>query len=79
MITLNIFSMNEFLNEVNRCKGPVRLYSSDGKIMNIKQNSSAQEDLQQMHNAGGCRSRLQLEIPEKSDYMNIIFFSLGDC
>lgn len=79
MIMLNIFNMNEFLNVVNRCTGPVNLLSPDGTVTDIRQNSTVQENLMRLHQAGGKSSRIPLDIPEKADYMNIVFFTIGDC
>lgn len=79
MIRISIFQMNDFLNVVNNCEGPVNLQSPDGAVIDIRQNPATQESLKQQHQAEGGYSRLQLEIPQKTDYMNIVLFSIGDC
>ncbi|MEY8355314.1 hypothetical protein AALB39_18425 [Lachnospiraceae bacterium 54-53] len=79
MIRLDIFKMNDFLNVVDHCGGPVVLHSQDGTVTDIRQNPAAQNNLKQQHQAEGGRSRLRLDIPEKTDYMDIVLFSLGDC
>ena len=79
MIRINIFQMNDFLNVVNNCEGPVNLHSPDGTVIDIRQSPATQEGLKRQHQAEGCYSSLQLDIPMKTDYMNIVFFSIGDC
>lgn len=75
MVKLNIFNIEGFLNEVNTCGGPVELHSSDGTVIDIRQNPAAQNRLRQVHQT--CSS-LTLDISRKADYMNLVLFSVGD-
>ncbi|VBB08214.1 Hypothetical protein LUCI_3483 [Lucifera butyrica] len=79
MIKLNIFNMDEFLKVVNECIGPVNMLSANGKKININKNETAKLDLERKHAVNGNSLLLCLDIPEAKDYLNIVFFSIGDC
>lgn len=79
MIKLGIFNMNRFLQTVNNCTGVVNLLYPDGRKENINKRYDLQRMLCQQHREGKKYLRLSLEIPEPGDYLDVIFFSIGDC
>ncbi len=78
MIKLNVFNMNAFLKVVNDCTGPVYLLADDGKKVNLHRNEFIQLDLRSKHIANKRSISLSLDAPQTKDYMNLVFFSIGD-
>ncbi|MBS6646199.1 MAG: ribonuclease HII [Clostridiaceae bacterium] len=79
MIKLNILNMKKFLQTVNDCSSPVNLIDADGRRENINKNFLFQREMMNQHIKNGKYSRLVLEIAKPKDYMNIIFYYIGDC
>ncbi|MBT9776229.1 ribonuclease HII [Clostridium sp. MCC353] len=79
MIKLNILNMKRFLLAVNDCSGPVSLLDGDGRKEDINKNFLVQRKLLNRHMENGKYSRLVLEIAQPKDYMNIVFYYIGDC
>ncbi|MBM6819689.1 ribonuclease HII [Clostridium saudiense] len=78
MLKLKIFKLNEFLQIVNECIGPVNIIHSDGKKKNINKSYSLQEELKRKYKKNKNCLCLELNIPIPQDYMNIVCFSISD-
>lgn len=76
MIRLNILNMNEFLQTVNGC---VNVMSSDGRKEDINKQYAIQNELLKKYRENKNSLHLSLDIPNSTDYMNIVFYYLGDC
>lgn len=68
MVKLNILNMKNFLDTVNSYSGKVNMLCPDGKKQNINGEEKIQGSL-----------RLVLEVPNPTDYMNIVSYYAGDC
>lgn len=79
MIKINIFNMENFLQTVNSCGGAVNLIHPDGRGENINKQYDIQERLRKEHAQNKQYLPLILDIRNTKDYMNIVFFSIGDC
>lgn len=79
MIRMNVFRIEQFLQAVNECKGPVHLLHDNGKKENINKHYEAQSRLIQAHRQNKRCLHVALEIPTPRDYMEIVNFTLGDC
>ena len=80
MIKLSIFNMEDFLEIVNKCSGTIELLHLNGKKEKINKKYSIQKELIQKHKENKNHTWLSLDIPiSTKDYMNIIFFTIGDC
>lgn len=79
MIRLNILNMNEFLQTVNACNGCVNVMSSDGRKEDINKQYAIQNELLKKYRENKNSLHLSLDIPNSTDYMNIVFYYLGDC
>ncbi|MCC8027880.1 MAG: ribonuclease HII [Clostridium sp.] len=79
MIKLNILNMKNFLQTVNGCSGSVTMLYPDGKRKNInKQYGIQSQILRDYKNNKNCLG-LTLDIPNPRDYLDIIFYYIGDC
>lgn len=79
MIKLNILNMKKFLQTVNDCSGMVNLLDADGRKEDINKNFLVQRKMLNRHMENGKYSPLVLEIAKPKDYMNIVFYYIGDC
>ncbi|MGN6710356.1 ribonuclease HII [Anaerocolumna jejuensis] len=79
MIRLNILNMEDFLRAVNECAGAVNLLQPDGRKENINKQFGIQSELLQRYRENKNFLGLTLDIPVPKDYMNIVFYSIGDC
>ena len=70
MIKLNILNMKNFLDTVNACTGKVYMLCPNGKI---------QDNLWRQYFQNKNCLGLILEIPNPTDYMNIVSYYAGDC
>ena len=71
MIKLNILNMKNFLGTVNSCSGKVNMLCPDGKKI--------QDSLWRQYFQNKNCLCLILEIPNPTDYMNIVSYYAGDC
>ncbi len=74
MIKVRIFNARAFLDVVNHCKSAVYLIRENGGKVNLCHNPSLQEQL----NHAKSPLKLSLEIPNPSDYMDIVLFTTGE-
>ncbi len=79
MIRLNILNMKEFLQTVNACSGCVNVMSSDGRKEDINKQYAIQKELLEKYNENKNSLHLSLDIPNSTDYMNIVSYYIGDC
>lgn len=79
MVKLNILNMENFLDTVNACAGKVYMLCQNGKKQNINGEEKIQDSLwRQYFRNKNCLSII-LEIPNPTDYMNIVSYYAGDC
>lgn len=79
MIKLTILNMKNFLQAVNRCRDNITIIYSDGKKVNINQQYFIQNELKEQYKKNGNHLQLTLDIHNPKDYMDIIFYYIGDC
>ena len=79
VIKLNILDMKNFLDTVNACIGKVYMLCPNGKKQNIKGEEKIQDSLWQQYFQNKNCLCLILEIPNPTDYMNIVSYYAGDC
>lgn len=79
MIRLNILNMNNFLQAVNTCGGCVNLISPDGSRENINKQYAVQDEILKEYRENKNSMHLTLDIPNSTDYMNIVSYYVGDC
>lgn len=79
MLKLNILNMKFFLDTVNACAGKVNMLCPDGKKLNINGEEKIQGGLWRQYFLNKNCLRLVLEIPNPTDYMNIVSYYAGDC
>ena len=79
MVKLNILNMKKFLETVNACTGKVYMLCPNGKKQNINGEEKIQGSLRQQYLQSKNCLRLILEIPNPTDYMNIVSYYAGDC
>lgn len=72
MVKLNILNMENFLDTVNACIGKVYMLCPNGE-------EKIQDSLLRQYFQNKNCLRLILEIPNPTDYMNIISYYAGDC
>ncbi len=80
MVKLNILNMKNFLDTVNSCSGKVNMLCPDGKKQNIngEEKDTGQFVAAILPKQKNCL-RLVLEVPNPTDYMNIVSYYAGDC
>ena len=78
-VKLNILNMENFLDTVNACIGKVYMLCPNGKKQNINGEEKIQDSLLRQYFQNKNCLRLILEIPNPTDYMNIISYYAGDC
>ena len=79
MVKLNILNMKKFLETVNACTGKVYMLCPNGEKQNINGEEKIQDSLRQQYLQSKNCLRLILEIPNPTDYMNIVSYYVGDC
>ena len=79
MVKLNILNMKKFLGAVNACTGKVYMLCPNGEKQNINGEEKMQDSLRQQYLQNKNCLRLILEIPNPTDYMNIVSYYVGDC
>ncbi len=79
MVKLNILNMKNFLDTVNSCSGKVNMLCPDGKKQNINGEEKIQGSLWRRYSQNKNCLRLVLEVPNPTDYMNIVSYYAGDC
>ena len=79
MVKLNILNMKKFLEAVNACTGKVYMLCPNGEKQNINGEEKMQDSLRQQYLQNKNCLRLILEIPNPTDYMNIVSYYVGDC
>ena len=79
MIKLNILNMENFLDTVNACTGKVYMLCPNGEKQNNNGEEKIQDSLRQQYLQNKNCLRLILEIPNPTDYMNIVSYYVGDC
>ena len=78
IIKLNIFNMEKFLEMLNKCSGAINLLSKDKKRENINKQYVLQNKLLKEHKKNKDFLELSLDITNLKDYINIVFFTIGD-
>ncbi len=79
VVKLNILNMKNFLDTVNSCSGKVNMLCPDGKKQNINGEEKIQGSLWRQYFQNKNCLCLILEIPNPTDYMNIVSYYAGDC
>ena len=79
VVKLNILNMKNFLDTVNSCSGKVNMLCPDGKKQNINGEEKIQGSLWRQYSQNKNCLRLVLEVPNPTDYMNIVSYYAGDC
>ena len=79
MVKLNILNMKKFLGTVKACTGKVYMLCPNGKKQNINGEEKVQDSLWQQYLQNKNCLWLRLEIPNPTDYMNIVSDYAGDC
>ena len=77
MLKLNILNMKNFLDTVNACTGKVNKICPDGRKLNINGEEKIQGSLWRQYFQNKNCLRLVLEIPNPTDYMNIVSYYAG--
>ena len=79
MVKLNILNMKNFLDTVNSYSGKVNMLCPDGKKQNINGEEKIQGSLWRQYSQNKNCLRFVLEVPNPTDYMNIVSYYAGDC
>ena len=79
MLKLNILNMKNFLDTVNACTGKINMLCPNGRKLNINGEEKIQGGLWRQYFQNKNCLRLVLEIPNPTDYMNIVSYYAGDC
>ena len=79
VIKLNILNMKNFLDTANACIGKVYMLCPNGKKQNINGEEKIQDSLWRQYFQNKNCLCLILEIPNPTDYMNIVSYYAGDC
>ena len=79
VIKLNILNMENFLDTVNACTDKVYMLCPNGKKQNINGEEKIQDSLWRQYFQNKNCLCLILEIPNPTDYMNIVSYYAGDC
>ncbi len=78
MIKINIFTMERFLEVVDRCEGPVYLQQPNGGKVDIVKSAGAWDNLRQRHKDNSGYLKVSLEIPKVRDYLSIVHYAIAD-
>ena len=78
MMKLRILNMNGFLDVVNACRGAVYVVAAGGQKRDIRGNAVFQRYLQGEHRRGGGSLCLTLDVPQPSDYMDVVCWYIGE-
>ena len=79
VVKLNILNMENFLDTVNACIVKVYMLCPNGKKQNINGEEKIQGSLWRQYSQNKNCLRLVLEVPNPTDYMNIVSYYAGDC
>ena len=79
VVKMNILNMENFLDTVNACIGKIYMLCPNGKKQNIKGEEKIQDSLWRQYFQNKNCLCLILEIPNPTDYMNIVSYYAGDC
>lgn len=79
MIKLNVFNLEEFLQLMKECAGPVKMLCPDGSQQDITRQDQTQPELRRRHSDNRHCLELTLDIPNPRDYLKIVYFTIGDC
>ena len=77
MMKLRILNMNGFLDVVNACRGAVYVVAAGGQKRDIRGNAVFQRYLLGEHRRGGGSLCLTLDVPQPSDYMDVVCWYIG--
>lgn len=78
MMKLRILNMNGFLDVVNACCGAVYVVAAGGQKRDIRGNAVFQRYLLGEHRRGGGSLCLTLDVPQPSDYMDVVCWYIGE-
>ncbi len=78
MMKLRILNMNGFLDVVNACRGAVYVVAAGGQKRDIRGNAVFQRYLLGEHRRGGGSLCLTLDVPQPSDYMDVVCWYIGE-
>ena len=78
MMKLRILNMNGFLDVVNACRGAVYVVAVGGQKRDIRGNAVFQRYLLGEHRRGGGSLCLTLDVPQPSDYMDVVCWYIGE-
>lgn len=78
MMKLRILNMNGFLDVVNACRGAVYVVAAGGQKRDIRGNAVFQRYLLGEHRRGGGSLCLTLDVPQPSDYMDVVYWYIGE-
>ena len=78
MVKLRILNMNGFLDVVNSGRGAVYVVAAGGQKRDIRGNAVFQRYLLGEHRRGGGSLCLTLDIPQPSDYMDVVCWYIGE-
>ena len=78
MMKLRILNMNGFLDVVNACRGAVYVVAAGGQKRDIRGNAVFQRYLLGDHRRGGGSLCLTLDVPQPSDYMDVVCWYIGE-
>lgn len=78
MMKLRILNMNGFLDVVNACRGAVYVVAAGGQKRDIRSNAVFQRYLLGEHRRGGGSLCLTLDVPQPSDYMDVVCWYIGE-
>ena len=79
MVKLNILNMKNFLDTVNSCSGKVNMLCPYGKKQTSMGKKRYRVSLWRQYSQNKNCLRLVLEVPNPTDYMNIVSYYAGDC
>lgn len=79
MFRVNVYRLDHFLKVVNDCRGPVNLVHQDGRKEDINKQYGIQRELQRQYAGNNGRIKMSLEIPEAKDYLDVVYYSIGNC
>ena len=78
MMKLRILNMNGFLDVVNACRGAVYVVAAGGQKRDIRGNAVFQRYLLGEYRRGGGSLCLTLDVPQPSDYMDVVCWYIGE-
>ena len=78
MMKLRILNMNGFLDVVNACRGAVYVVAAGGQKRDIRGNAVFQRYLLGEHRRSGGSLCLTLDVPQPSDYMDVVCWYIGE-